>query len=142
MKAISVAWVFLGTLVGHSSVHRSRLPPYSRGVATMLARSFGEIARARCPLGLKRADTTFNGKYFLVHQVASKRVSKWNMDVFNRFNGVRFSVAACNNFFGWCAPGALGKNLATMVLKCEKMRNKMWSFDQSQRHSCGCRTRP
>jgi hypothetical protein len=38
-------------------------------------------------------------KYFRVHQVAPMGVAKWNMGVFKRFNGDRFSVPACNNYF-------------------------------------------
>jgi hypothetical protein len=44
-------------------------------------------------------DFAFQKKYFSVHQVAREAVAKWNMDVFKRFNGERFSVAACNNYF-------------------------------------------
>jgi hypothetical protein len=77
-----------------------------------------------------------------VHQVASKAVAKWNSDVFKRFNGERFSVAPCNNFFARRARGANGKNFATMVLKCEKPRHKMWSFEQSESLSSGRSTGP
>jgi hypothetical protein len=45
--------------------------------------------------------------------------------VFNHFNGAEFFVSACNKFFGQRGRRAEGKNLATMLLKCEKSRNKM-----------------
>ena len=47
----------------------------------------------------KRDEFSPRKKYFSVHQVAAMGVAKWNMEVFNRFNGDRFSVAACNNYF-------------------------------------------
>ena len=71
-----------------------------RGVATSLVCDGGEIGRANCLVGLQHRDLTVDLKFFSVHQVAPEGVAKWSMDVFNRFNGVRFSVAGCNNDFG------------------------------------------
>jgi hypothetical protein len=59
------------------------------------------IDRADCPLLEKRGVLAIRKKYFSVHHVAARCVSKRSMDVFKRFNDERFSVAACNNCFWW-----------------------------------------
>jgi hypothetical protein len=65
------------------------------------------------------------GKIVSVQRIEAHAVAKWCKRLLNHFKEAEFFVAGCYKFFGQRARHAEGKNLATMLLKCEKSRNKM-----------------